>query len=73
MKKFIKECFTDTLGRPEPKLILGIPVVIFSIVYLVWKHDLNGSIYIGSLGTTLVGGTAIADSFNDSRRLPPNV
>jgi hypothetical protein len=67
MKKFIIECFTDTKGRPEPKMLIGIPLILFSVVYLIWKKDLQGAIYIGGIGTTLVGGSAIADGFNDGR------
>ena len=64
---FLKECFTDAKGRPEIKMILGVPLIIFSVYYLIRYKDLNGAIYIGGLGTTLVGGTAITDSLLDKK------
>jgi hypothetical protein len=67
---FIVECFTDVRGRPEPKMIIGIPLIIYSVVYLVTEKNLQNAIYIGGLGTTLVGGTAVFDSFNDYRSPP---
>jgi len=73
LKLFVKECFTDARGRPEIKMMLGVPLILFIVVYLLWKKDLQGSIYIGGLGTTLVGGTAICDSFNDSHPIPPGM
>jgi hypothetical protein len=73
LRELIKECFTDTRGRPEVKMALGVPLILFSVAYLLWKKDLQGSIYIGGLGTTLVGGTAICDSFNDSHPIPPGM
>jgi hypothetical protein len=65
---FFRESFTDARGRPEIKMILGVPILIAAVVYGFktgdWK---SGFLALSGLGVTLVGGTAIADGFNDSR------
>ena len=68
----LKDTFTDSLGRLEPKMILGIPLIILGVIYYIVSHpkDLQGAAFISGIGLTLVGGTAVADGVNDRVRIP---
>ena len=72
--KFFAEIFTDSAGRPEIKMILGVPAIIAGLVTgalgfcgvfaMAWT---GWSIYMGfCLG--LVTATAVADAHLDSMK-----
>lgn len=75
MWKWIKGSITDTLGRPEPKMVLGILAVLAALGYAFWsaiiekKPDWTGFLAISGVGTALMGASAIMDDRNDGR--PP--
>jgi len=75
MTNWIRGSVTDALGRPEPKMALGILCILAALAYGFWaaviekKPDWYGFGAIGSLGTVLMGASAIMDDRNDSR--PP--
>ena len=67
MRDFLKGCITDAQGRAEAKMILGIALIVFCPVYLIVWKDLSGAEFIGALGGGLIGATAVADGFTDSK------
>ena len=72
MRKFFAEIFTDTKGRPEIKMILGVLFVLIGLGYGIYaalhgKADWTGFTAITGFGVTLIGATAIADAANDSK------
>ncbi len=73
MTKWLKGCITDTLGRPEPKMALGILLVLSSLGYGFWaavinkKPDWAGFGALTGSGITLMGASAIMDDRNDGR------
>jgi hypothetical protein len=73
VKAWLKGCITDTLGRPEPKMALGIIAVIAAIGYGLWaalinnKPDWPGFLAISGVGTALMGASAVMDDRNDGR------
>ena len=71
LPKILAECYTDAKGRPEPKMVLGTALVLFSVVYLIVWKNLQGAEFIGGMGVALMGTCAIADGFNDYR-MPPS-
>lgn len=69
MLLFIRELFTDSLGRPEPKLILGIPLFIVAVVYTIITKNLSvGGFFMGT-ALSLLGVTAVTDALNDKRSI----
>ena len=73
MRKFFVEVFTDTKGRPEIKMILGVLAILAAFAYGLYaaialkKPDWAGFGAVAGLGVTLIGATTIADAANDSR------
>lgn len=59
--KWLGGIFTDALGRPEVKMILGIPCFITGIVYVISTRDLAVAGFISGNSITLMGFTAVAD------------
>ena len=78
VKLWIKEQCTDSFGRPEPKMIIGIPMTILGaisgllgLVNIIPSFDWSGwSIFMG-FSCGLIGVTAVTDAINDSRRNEP--
>ena len=62
MRSLLKQCFTDALGRPEPKMMLGVLVLIVAVVYGIWKRDWEGFKCLAGTGLILVGATTVADA-----------
>lgn len=65
MKAFLKwlgGIFTDALGRPEVKMILGIPCFILGIGYVIATRDLAVAGFISGNAVTLMGLTAYGDA-----------
>jgi hypothetical protein len=73
VKAFIKGMYTDALGRPEPKMILGTLYLFADLVYAVYcavsKDAWNLPLFSGvaAVGGSLMGLTAVADAFVDSK------
>ena len=65
---WLRESFTDAKGRPEPKMILGVFLVLLAVAYGFWaavinkKPDWTGFSVIAGFGVTLITGAAVADS-----------
>ena len=66
MKWFFKGVFTDAKDRPEIKMILGVPILVIAVVFLICgKIDLSQFGALAGLGGSLIGVTTIADGFID--------
>ena len=63
---FLAQIFTDARGRPEIKMILGVPIIIIAVVFLlIEKLDLEKFGALSGLGALLIGATTVADGFID--------
>jgi hypothetical protein len=62
---FIIDIFTDAKGRPEIKIILGVPIIIIAVGYGIKTHDWTGFSALMGFGVGLIGGTAITDALID--------
>jgi hypothetical protein len=60
--KFIVEIFTDAKGRPEIKVILGVPILIAAVVYGISSHDWVGFAALSGFAVSLLTATTIADA-----------
>ena len=58
---------TDAKGRPEPKMILGIPILVAAVVDLLIRRELAVFGALSGLGVALVSGAAIADASIDAQ------
>ena len=65
MKAFFKEIFTDAAGRVEIKMILGVPLFVGSIVYVVIARDI--AVFGALMGTalSLMGLSTLGDAAID--------
>lgn len=60
----MKDIFTDAAGRPEIKMILGVPLFLAAVVYGMASRDWAGfgalmGPALGLLGLTTLGDAAI--------------
>jgi hypothetical protein len=65
--KTLLSIFYDAAGRLEPKMILGIPILIAAVVYGMISRDWVGFGAVSALGLGLCGFTALADAGIDKR------
>ena len=66
VKEFFRQIFTDAKNRPEIKMILGVPIIIIAVVFLlIGKLDLERFGALSGLGALLIGATTVADGFID--------
>lgn len=65
MKQFFKEIFTDAAGRPEVKMILGVPMAIGAIVYGIVSRDWVGFGALIGTALGLMGLTTLGDAVID--------
>lgn len=65
MKEFFVQIFTDAKGRPEVKMILGIPMFIAAIVYGIVARDWIGFATLMGSSLALMGLTAAGDAAID--------
>jgi uncharacterized membrane protein len=65
MKQFFKEIFTDAAGRPEIKMILGVPMAIGAIVYGIVSRDWVGFGALIGTALGLMGLTTLGDAVID--------
>lgn len=68
MKEFFKQIFTDAAGRPEIKMVIGVPAAIVAIVYGVVAKDWVGFGAIMGTALTLMGLTTAGDAVIDRTR-----
>jgi len=69
--EFILGLITDALKRPEPKAVMGIIFLVAALVYglvrgFQGKPDWIGFTAMATVGTALLGVTAVADARTDS-------
>lgn len=69
MSDFFKQIFTDALGRPEIKMILGIPLFIGAQIYLIIAGPAVIAAYGAICGTALalMGLTTYGDATIDKK------
>ena len=66
VKEFFRQIFTDAKNRPEIKMILGVPIIIIAVIFLlIGKLDLEKFGALSGLGALLIGATTVADGFID--------
>lgn len=76
MRKFLSsiwavivQVFTDAAGRPEVKVMLGVPLVVVAVVDLLDRGDLARFGALSGLALTLLGVTSLADAAYDKAKL----
>lgn len=65
MKAFFAQIFTDAAGRPEIKMILGVPMAIGAIVYGIVSRDWVGFGALIGTALGLMGLTTLGDAVID--------
>jgi hypothetical protein len=65
MGDLIKHIFTDAAGRPEIKMILGIPLFLVAMVYGIFSRDWAGFAAMMGPALGLVGLTTLGDAAID--------
>lgn len=65
LKAFLNQVFTDSAGRPEVKVVLGVPLVLAAAIYLLAGGDLARFGALSGVGLSLLGVTAAADASYD--------
>jgi hypothetical protein len=70
MKDFIRGLFTDALGRPELKAVLGFPIALGAALYGALSRDWEGFMALAGFSMALLGVTAYADAKNDAKGSP---
>lgn len=71
LREWLRESFTDAKGRPEPKMIMGVVLVLCAIAYAFYsavikgRGDWTGVSALAGFGVTLMTASAVADGFND--------
>jgi hypothetical protein len=66
---WLREIFTDALGRPEVKMILGVPTFLAAIVYVMITRDLAVAGFVSANAISLMGFTALADAGIDRAQI----
>jgi hypothetical protein len=64
MKEFFKkigDMFLDQAGGVDEKRVLGIPIIIAAVVYVIITRDLTVFATLASLGTALLGIGVLGD------------
>lgn len=78
LREWLRESFTDAKGRPEPKMITGVFLILAAVAYAIYaavikeKPDWTGFSALAGFGVTLMTASAVADGFNDRFGGPPN-
>lgn len=65
MRDFLHGLFTDAKGRPEIKVVLGVPIILAAVVYGLVSRDWGGFATVSAFGVGLLGGAAVADAAID--------
>jgi hypothetical protein len=64
MKEFFKklgDMFLDQAGGVDEKRVLGIPIILAAVVYVIITRDLTVFATLASLGTALLGIGVLGD------------
>jgi hypothetical protein len=64
MKEFFKkigDMFLDQAGGVDEKRVLGIPIIVAAVVYVIITRDLTVFATLASLGTALLGIGVLGD------------
>lgn len=64
MKEFFKklgDMFLDQAGGVDEKRVLGIPIIIAAVIYVIITRDLTVFATLASLGTALLGIGVLGD------------
>jgi hypothetical protein len=64
MKEFLKklgDMFLDQAGGVDEKRVLGIPIILAAVIYLMVTRDLAVFAAIAGLGTGLLGVSVLGD------------
>lgn len=64
MKEFFKklgDMFLDQAGGVDEKRVLGIPIILAAVIYLMITRDLTVFAAIAGLGTGLLGVSVLGD------------
>lgn len=65
MKGLFVHIFTDASGRPEIKMILGVPLFIIAMIYGILSRDWAGFAAMMGPALGLVGLTTLGDAAID--------
>jgi hypothetical protein len=65
MKDFFKQIFTDTAGRWEIKIIIGLIVCILAILYGIFTRDWEGFSKLAVFGGSCLGLSTATDAIVD--------
>ena len=65
IKASFAQVFTDAAGRPEVKVVLGVPILLAAAIYLLAGGDLARFGALSGVGLSLLGVTAAADASYD--------
>jgi len=68
MQNLLKHIFTDALGRPEIKTILGVPIAIGAVIYGMISKDWAGFDKLAIFAGGLLGVTAVTDALIDYKK-----
>jgi len=78
LREWLRGSFTDAKGRPEPKMITGVFLILCAVAYAFYaavikgKPDWTGVSALAGFGVTLMTASAVADGFNDRYSGPPS-
>jgi hypothetical protein len=61
--------FTDALGRPEVKMMLGVPLAVTAVAYGMGSRDWIGFGALAGVALTLMGITAGGDAVIDRAQI----
>ncbi len=64
----LKEIFTDAAGRPEVKVILGVPIGIAAVVYGIISKDWAGFGAMAGFAASLFIATTAGDATIDKTK-----
>lgn len=67
--KWLGGIFTDALGRPEVKMMLGAPLVIVSVVYGIATRDWIGFGALSGFAVSMLITTAAGDAVIDKAQI----
>lgn len=72
MKAFLKwlgGIFTDALGRPEVKMMLGVPLIIVAVVFGIITRDWVGFGALSGFAVSMLVTTAAGDAVIDKAQI----
>lgn len=64
----LKEIFTDAAGRPEVKMIIGIPLSVAAVIYGIISKDWTGFGAMAGFAASLFVATTAGDAAIDKTK-----